>query len=105
MMIARRVIAGRTPGLAQLGTTWLPFNHVLMLPFIWSDFLFRSGFAGSFPSMIAFVVGTVYMYRLGVLAFFFAGARGAAAAAVAPHPNTPYMHGTATVRPELLGPA
>jgi len=24
MMIARRVVAGRTPGLAQLGTTWLP---------------------------------------------------------------------------------
>src|SRR5260221_12040062 len=101
MMIARRVIAGRTPGLAQLGTTWLPFNHALMLPFIWSDFLFRSGFAGSFPSMIAFVVGTVYMYRLGGLGFSSAGPGGGGAGALALKPNTRLHKGAADVRLSL----
>src|SRR5258706_2376861 len=101
-MIARRVVAGRTPGLAQLGTTWLPFNHALMVPFVWRDCLFSFGFAGSFPSMIAFVVGTIYMYRLGVLAFSSAGAGWVAAATFALNPNTLYMQSTAMSELDLL---
>jgi hypothetical protein len=61
MMIARRVFASSTPGLAQLGTVWLPLNHILMLPFAWNDTLFRDGFAGTFPSMVAYVVSATYM--------------------------------------------
>ncbi|HEX6544228.1 MAG TPA: hypothetical protein VF040_20905, partial [Ktedonobacterales bacterium] len=45
MMIARRVFASSHPGLAQLGTVWLPLNHILMLPFVWNDTLFHDGFA------------------------------------------------------------
>src|SRR5438132_11279231 len=66
-LIARRVVASRTPGLAQLGVTWLPLNSILMLPLIWNDALFRSGLASSLPSMAAFVIGTLYMYRIGLL--------------------------------------
>ncbi|HEX9068002.1 MAG TPA: hypothetical protein VF807_04475 [Ktedonobacterales bacterium] len=69
MMIARRVFASSTPGLAQLGTVWLPLNHILMLPLVWNDTLFRDGFAGTLPSMVAYVVSAVYMYRLGGLVF------------------------------------
>ncbi|HEV2237380.1 MAG TPA: hypothetical protein VGR57_12030, partial [Ktedonobacterales bacterium] len=64
MMIARRVFFSRTPGLAQLGTVWLPLTHMLMLPFIWWDALFYTGLAGALPSMVAYVVGAVYLYRL-----------------------------------------
>ena len=53
-MIARRVVTSRTPGLAQLGTTWLPLPFLLMLPLIWNDALFRDGIAGSLPSMLAY---------------------------------------------------
>jgi hypothetical protein len=63
-MIARRVLASRTPGLAQFGTTWLPLSFMVMLPLIWNDTLFRDGLAGSLPSMAAFVLAAVYMYRL-----------------------------------------
>jgi dolichyl-phosphate-mannose-protein mannosyltransferase len=63
-MIARRVLVSRTPGLAQFGTTWLPLSFMVMLPLIWNDTLFRDGIAGSLPSMIAFVISAVYMYRL-----------------------------------------
>lgn len=62
-MIARRVLMSQTPGLAQLGTTWLPLPFMLMLPLIWNDTLFRTGIAGSLPAMLAYVIAAVYVYR------------------------------------------
>jgi len=68
--IARRVFDSQTPGLLQLGTVWLPLPHLLMIPFVWSDWLWRSGVGGSIPSMVAYVLGVIGIYRLarGVLA-------------------------------------
>ena len=68
--IARRVFDSQTPGLLQLGTVWLPLPHLLMIPFVWSDWLWRSGIGGSIPSMVAYVFGVIGIYRLarGVLA-------------------------------------
>lgn len=62
--IARRVFDSREPGLAQLGTVWLPLPHVLQVPFLWIDGLWRSGIGGSIPSMIAYVLGVVGIFRL-----------------------------------------
>ncbi len=62
MAIARRIFDSLTPGLAQIGGTWLPLPHLLMLPFIWNDFLWRTGLAGSFPSMVCYLVTSVYLY-------------------------------------------
>ncbi len=64
--IAKRVVDGVEPGLAQLGGVWLPLHHLLMLPFIGDDFLWRSGLAGSVVSMAAYVGSVVYAYRLTV---------------------------------------
>lgn len=61
--IARRVIDGREPGIRQLGTVWLPFPHLLMIPFLFSDNFWVSGIGGSLPSMAAFVLGAVGLYR------------------------------------------
>jgi hypothetical protein len=36
--IGRRVVEGLKPGLAQLGSVWLPLPHILMIPTIWNDF-------------------------------------------------------------------
>src|SRR5437879_13128527 len=68
--IARRVFDSRTPGLLQLGTVWLPLPHLLMMPFLISDEMWRRGVGGSLPSMAAYVFGVVGMFRLmrGVLA-------------------------------------
>ena len=46
--ISRSVIDNIQPGLAQLGTVWLPLNHVLDLLLIWNNWAWHSGFAGSF---------------------------------------------------------
>jgi hypothetical protein len=62
--IARRVFDSQTPGLLQLGTVWLPLPHLLMIPFIFSDTMWRNGAGGSIPSMIAYVLGVVGIFRL-----------------------------------------
>src|SRR5215467_3500530 len=62
--IARRVFDSRTPGLLQLGTVWLPLPHLAMIPFVISDWLWRTGVGGSIPSMIAYVLGVFGIFRL-----------------------------------------
>src|ERR1700684_1473713 len=62
--IARRIFDSRTPGLLQLGTVWLPLPHLLILPFIISKQLWQSGSGGSIPSMAAFIVGVLGIFRL-----------------------------------------
>src|SRR3981189_749835 len=62
--IARRIFDSRTPGLLQLGTVWLPLPHLLMVPFLISAAMWRSGVGGSIPSMAAYVFGVVGMLRL-----------------------------------------
>jgi len=62
LRISRMVFDSATPGLAQLGGVWLPLPHILMWPFIWNDYLWRTGLAGSFVGMICYVVTTIYLY-------------------------------------------
>src|SRR6202034_3831361 len=62
--IARRVFDSKTPGLLQLGTVWLPLPHLLMIPFLISDEMWRRGVGGSIPSMVAYVLGVIGMFRL-----------------------------------------
>lgn len=68
--IGRRVVEGLKPGLAQLGSVWLPLPHILMIPTIWNDFFWHSGLSGALISMISYV-GTslliyLYLQNLGV---------------------------------------
>ncbi|HZC07194.1 MAG TPA: glycosyltransferase family 39 protein [Ktedonobacterales bacterium] len=102
MMIARRVLVSPTPGLAQLGTNWLPLHHMLMLPLIWNYILFHDGFAGAFPSMVAYVVGTTFMFRTGRLLFSSHTAGCVAALAFAVNPNVLYMQATAMTESDML---
>ncbi len=60
--IGRRVVEGLKPGLAQLGSVWLPLPHILMIPTIWSDFMWRSGLAGALQSMVSFVATGLFIY-------------------------------------------
>lgn len=61
--IGRRVVEGLKPGMAQLGSVWLPLPHLLMIPTIWNDFMWHSGLAGSIVSMISFVITGVLIYK------------------------------------------
>ena len=101
--IARRVFDSKTPGLLQLGTVWLPLPHLLMLPFLISDEMWRRGVGGSIPSMAAYVFGVAGIFRLvrGILSRnpdLRASARAAAwiaAIVYAANPNLIYMQATA----------
>lgn len=66
--IAKRVVHSLTPGFAQLGGIWLPIPHLMMLPFIWLDPLWRSGIAGSIVSSFAYIVSALFIYKtIGLL--------------------------------------
>ncbi len=62
--IGRRVVEGLKPGLAQLGSVWLPLDHMLMVPTIWNDFMWHSGLAGAIQNMIGFVLTGLVIYKL-----------------------------------------
>ena len=61
--IARRIIDSRKPGYDQIGTVWLPLPHVLMLPFVRNDRLWRSGWPGAIPSSACFVCAGMFPLR------------------------------------------
>lgn len=65
--IAKRVVDGMTPGFGQLGGVWLPLQHILMIPFVANDFMWRTGLGGSLVSMVSYVIGAVYVYKLANL--------------------------------------
>jgi hypothetical protein len=101
--IARRVVDNRHPiaSYGQLGTVWLPLQHIAMLPFVWVNTLWQSGIAGAIPGMLAFVLGTLGIYRLvsaraGQLPAYLA------AAVYAFNPNLLYLQITAMNEPIFL---
>ncbi len=61
--IAKRVVSSITPGFAQLGGIWLPLPHIMMLPFIWIDALWRTGLAGSIVSSFCYIVSAVFIFK------------------------------------------
>ena len=100
--IARRVFDSQTPGLLQLGTVWLPLPHLLILPFIVPMRLWQTGTGGSIPSMAAYILSALGIFRLvrAVLAHSVPDATAkstawAAAILYVANPNLIYMQATA----------
>src|SRR6266571_3988325 len=107
--IARRVFDSRTPGLVQLGTVWLPLPHILMMPFVASDWAWRTGIGGTMPSMVAYVAGVLGIFRLlrGGLRNFCPENHArmiawGAALIYAANPNLMYLQATALTEPLYL---
>jgi hypothetical protein len=108
--IARRVIDSQTPGLLQLGTVWLPLPHLLMIPFLLSDSAWQTGIGGALPSMVAYVLGAVGVFRLVLGALSHAAKAGPAtrisawlaAIIYAANPNLLYLQTTAMTEPLYL---
>lgn len=94
MLIARRVLMADTPGAAQLGAVWLPLPHILMLPFIWNNWAFYSGFAGSVVMMACYVLGTLFAYKIVWRMTRSHAAAAAGAAVFGLNPNILYMQST-----------
>jgi hypothetical protein len=53
----------------QIGSPWLPLQHVLMLPFVWYDPWWRNGVAGSLVSVGAFALAATFLFQLAKLEF------------------------------------
>jgi hypothetical protein len=100
--IGRRVVEGLKPGLAQLGSVWLPLNHVLMIPLIWSDWAWHSGFAGAVWNMISFVGTGLVVYKIleRLRVGYFGRIFGVIVASA--NLNVLYLQSTAMTEPLLL---
>ncbi len=100
--IGRRVVEGLKPGAAQLGSVWLPLNHLLMVPLIWNDWMWHSGFAGAFWNMLSFVgTGIIISKYLEKMNVGILG-RITGAAVFAANINVLYLQSTAMTEPLLL---
>ncbi len=91
--IARRVFDSRTPGYLQLGTVWLPLPHVLDIPFVVNNWLWRTGIGAAIPSMVSYVAGVVGVFRL-VSRLAASWCAWLAVAIYALNPNLIYMQAT-----------
>jgi hypothetical protein len=105
--IARRVFDSRTPGPLQLGTVWLPLPHLLMLPFVISDFMWQSGIGASIPSLFAYLLSVLGIFRLVRGALGEDRTEASASAWVAAlifgaNPNLLYLQSTAMTEPLYL---
>lgn len=100
--IGRRVVEGLKPGLAQLGSVWLPLNHVLMIPLIWNDWAWHSGFAGAIWNMVSFVGTGIVVYK--ILERLQVGLLGRVMGVivVSANLNILYLQSTAMTEPLLL---
>jgi len=92
--IARRIVDSRTPGYGQIGTGWLPLLHLLILPFVSNDFLWRTGLAGAIPAASCFVAGVTFLFAAARRVLNSTGAGVAAAGLYALNPNALYLQST-----------
>jgi hypothetical protein len=87
----------------QLGSPWLPIPHVLLLPFVRIDSLWRSGLAAAFPSAICFVAGGVFFFAAVRRIFESTTAAAAATALVGLNPNLLYLQSTSMTEAIFFG--
>lgn len=102
LMISRRIIDSPTPGLSQLGGVWPPAPHIASLLFVWNDWMFYSGSAGSFFSMASYAVVILCIYKLIMAIGCRSWVAFIGAIIVALNPNILYMQTTSMTELPLL---
>jgi len=100
--IAKRVVSGLTPGLGQLGSVWLPLPHLLMVPFVVTDAMWRTGLAGAAVGVPSLVLLAVMTYRLAYLLTGGIAVSWLAPLVILANPNTLYMAATPMTEVLLL---
>jgi len=100
--LARRVHDDLHPGLGQLGAYWLPLAHVLELPFVSNDALWRSGLAGTIPSMACYMLSVWLIYNLTFLVTAQRVPAAIASLAFAANPNVLYIHVLPMFEPSII---
>jgi hypothetical protein len=99
--IARRILDSLNPGIRQIGSVWLPFPHLLMMPFVMKMSWWQSGIAGAIPSMACYILSVAGLWRL---TRYWLRPAGAVVAALffALNPGLLYMQTTAMTEPLFL---
>ena len=92
--VARRVVDSLQPGAAQIGSVWLPLFHVLEIPFIWQNYLWHSGIAGSIVSMVSFVIGGIFVLKISQRLKFSIGTTLVSLGIYALNPNLLFLQTT-----------
>ncbi|HYK88217.1 MAG TPA: hypothetical protein VE398_05575 [Acidobacteriota bacterium] len=64
LVVARRIVDSLVPGYAQMGVDWLPFIHILYLPFVIVDAQYRSGLLPSLISVASFATSGWLVLRI-----------------------------------------
>jgi hypothetical protein len=100
--IARRVLDSRSPGVAQFGTIWLPIPHLLLQPFVASDYLWRTGLAGSIVGFGCFEVTAITLFLSIRLIARRQFAAWIGLAVFLSNPNMLYLQTTALTEPVML---
>ncbi len=99
--IARRILDSLNPGIRQIGSVWLPFPHLLMMPFAARMAWWQNGIAGAIPSMACYVLSVAGLWRLSR---YWLRPAGAVVATLffALNPGLLYMQTTAMGEPVFL---
>ena len=69
LVISRSVFDSINPGMGMMGGVWLPLGHLMLMPFVTSDFLFHTGLAGTIVSTLSIAVTASTMLRIAKLQF------------------------------------
>jgi 4-amino-4-deoxy-L-arabinose transferase-like glycosyltransferase len=99
--IARRLFDSHRPGITQLGSVWLPLPHLLLVPFLLVDSLWRSGIGPAIPSAACYLLSCLGLYRL-LRNWVSQPAASIALTLFAANPNLLYMQTTAMTEPLFL---
>lgn len=102
LTIARRIVDGKAPGFQQLGTVWLPAPHLLLLPFVQSLWLWKTGTAAAILGTICLVATCSAVYRIAARLGARRTGRLVAVAMILANPSLLYLFTTALTEPVLI---
>jgi hypothetical protein len=97
--IARRILDSRTPGVEQLGTGWLPFTHIVLIPFVMHGDWWRTGFGGTVPSAACLAIAAIFFFAAAERAFHSQAAAFGAMLVFLLNPNMLYLSATPMTEP------
>lgn len=102
LTIARRLVDGPNRGLVQLGTVWLPLQHLVLAPLTLLDPLWRTGWAGALLGAACMAIEVAALWYIATTLNRGARLAGLLAAVVyATNPTVLYLHTSAFTEPVL----
>ncbi len=102
LTIARRIFDSKEPGFAQIGTVWLPFPHLLLLPLVASYMLWHTGLAAAILGTGCLAVSAAALWRITARVGFPSAARWVTVAVFVFNPSILYLYTVALTEPVLI---